>query len=40
MAVVALCDCAPEMTGQVMESLDLIADWGLTVHGLDGLVLV
>lgn len=39
-AVAALCDCPPEVTGQIMESLDLIADWGLTVHGLDGLAQV
>ena len=34
-AVVALCDCPEEVTGRVTVSLDLIADWGLTVHGLD-----
>jgi NAD(P)-dependent dehydrogenase (short-subunit alcohol dehydrogenase family) len=34
--VVALCDCGADVTGQVMVSLDLIAEWGLTVHGLDG----
>lgn len=34
-AVVALCDCPPEVTGRVTVSLDLIAEWGLTVHGLD-----
>ncbi|NPC98691.1 SDR family oxidoreductase [Nocardioides sp. zg-DK7169] len=33
---VALCDCPPDVTGQVTVSLDLIRDWGLTVHGLDG----
>jgi citronellol/citronellal dehydrogenase len=36
-AVVSLCDCPPEVTGQVLQSLELIADWGLSVHGLDGL---
>jgi NAD(P)-dependent dehydrogenase (short-subunit alcohol dehydrogenase family) len=35
-AVVALCDCPATVTGQAMVSLDLIAAWGLTVHGLDG----
>ena len=35
-AVVALCDCSEEVTGRVTVSLDLIADWGLTVHALDG----
>lgn len=39
-AVVALCDCPEEFTGQVAVSLDLIAQWGLTVHGLDGSVRV
>ena len=34
--VVALCDCPVDVTGRVTVSLDLIADWGLTVHGLDG----
>ena len=34
--VVALCDCPEDVTGQVTVSLDLIADWGLTVHALDG----
>lgn len=34
--VVALCDCPEDVTGRVTVSLDLIADWGLTVHGLDG----
>jgi citronellol/citronellal dehydrogenase len=37
-AVVALCDCPAEVTGQILVSLDLIAHWGLTVRGLDGLV--
>ncbi len=35
-AVVALCDCPPELTGRVCVSLDLIAELGLTVHELDG----
>ena len=35
-AVVALCDCPPDVTGQTMVSLDLIAAWGLSVHALDG----
>ena len=33
---VALCTCPADVTGQVLVSLDLIADWGLTVHELDG----
>lgn len=32
----ALCDCPADVTGRVTVSLDLIADWDLTVHGLDG----
>jgi citronellol/citronellal dehydrogenase len=39
-AVVALCDCPVEVTGQVLESLNLIADWGISVNGLDGLARV
>jgi NAD(P)-dependent dehydrogenase (short-subunit alcohol dehydrogenase family) len=35
-AVVALCDCPPDVTGQVHVSLDLIAAWNLPVHNLDG----
>jgi citronellol/citronellal dehydrogenase len=35
-AVVALCACPADMTGRRMVSLDLIAEWGLAVHGLDG----
>lgn len=35
-AVVALCDCAPEVSGRSVVSLDLLAEWGLIVHGLDG----
>jgi citronellol/citronellal dehydrogenase len=34
--VVALCHCPPDVTGRVTVSLDLVADWNLTVHGLDG----
>ena len=34
--VIALCDCEPDVTGRLMVSLDLIADWQLTVHDLDG----
>jgi NAD(P)-dependent dehydrogenase (short-subunit alcohol dehydrogenase family) len=33
---VALCDCPLEATGRTAVSLDLIADWGLAVHALDG----
>ena len=39
-AVVALCDCPPDITGQVFSSLDLINEWGLNVRGLDGLARV
>ncbi len=35
-AVVALCDCPADVTGRVTVSLDLISDWRLTVHRLDG----
>ena len=35
-AVVALCDCPPEVTGRNAVSLDLLADWALPVHNLDG----
>jgi NAD(P)-dependent dehydrogenase (short-subunit alcohol dehydrogenase family) len=35
-ATVALCDCPPDLTGQVVVSLELIAERGLTVHSLDG----
>ncbi len=34
--VVALCDCAEDVTGQITVSLDLIRDWGIPVRGLDG----
>jgi citronellol/citronellal dehydrogenase len=34
--VVALCDCPADVTGRTEVSLDLIADWGLDVHELDG----
>jgi citronellol/citronellal dehydrogenase len=33
---VALCDCPADVTGRITVSLDLIAEWGLTVHRLDG----
>ncbi|NUT54088.1 MAG: SDR family NAD(P)-dependent oxidoreductase [Saccharothrix sp.] len=36
--IVTLCDCPAERTGRVEVSLDLIAELGLTVHGLDGSV--
>jgi citronellol/citronellal dehydrogenase len=36
--VVALCDCPAEVTGQITVSLDLIRDWNLQVHRLDGTV--
>lgn len=32
-AVVALCDCAPEVTGRSFVSLDLLADWGIETSG-------
>jgi citronellol/citronellal dehydrogenase len=35
-AVLALCDCGEDVTAQSAVSLDLIAEWGLTVHELDG----
>ena len=35
-AVVALCACPPDVTGRSFVSLDLLAAWGLAVHGLDG----
>src|SRR5919108_1794354 len=34
--VLALCDCPEDVTGRVTVSLDLIAEWGLTVPDLDG----
>lgn len=34
--VVVLCDCPPEVTGRIAVSLDLIADWGLVIHDLNG----
>jgi NAD(P)-dependent dehydrogenase (short-subunit alcohol dehydrogenase family) len=39
-AVVSFCDCPEEMTGQIASSLDLIAERGITVRGLDGLTRV
>lgn len=35
-AVVALCDCGPEVTGRSFVSLDLLADWRLAVRDLNG----
>jgi NAD(P)-dependent dehydrogenase (short-subunit alcohol dehydrogenase family) len=35
-ASVALCDCPADFTGRNTISLDLIAEWNLTVLGLDG----
>jgi NAD(P)-dependent dehydrogenase (short-subunit alcohol dehydrogenase family) len=35
-ATLALCDCGPERSGAISVSLDLIAELGLTVMGLDG----
>ena len=35
-AVIALCACETNVTGRAVVSLDLIADWQLTVHDLDG----
>lgn len=35
-AVVALCACPEDVTGRVTVSLDLLAEWGLAVHELDG----
>lgn len=35
-AIVALCDCTPEVTGQSFVSLDLLATWQIEVRGLDG----
>ena len=35
-AVTALCNCPADITGRVFSSLDLIAEWGLSVRGLDG----
>lgn len=35
-AVVALCGCPTDVTGQAFVSLDLLADWALAVHDLDG----
>ncbi len=38
-AIVALCDCPPEVTGRTFVSLDVLADWQLEVRGLDGRLL-
>jgi NAD(P)-dependent dehydrogenase (short-subunit alcohol dehydrogenase family) len=35
-AVMALCDCAGDRTGRTYVSGDLVAEWGLDVHALDG----
>ena len=35
-AVVALCDCPAEFTGQITVSQELLAEWGLSARGLDG----
>jgi len=35
-AVVALCDCPPDLTGRICVSLDLINELDLTVRALDG----
>jgi NAD(P)-dependent dehydrogenase (short-subunit alcohol dehydrogenase family) len=35
-AIIALCDCPPELTGRTCVSLDLIDELSLTVHALDG----
>jgi citronellol/citronellal dehydrogenase len=35
-AVVALCDCEPNVTGLTAVSLDLLAEWGLAARNLDG----
>ncbi len=35
-ATVALCCCEPDLTGRLAVSLDLIDEFGLVVHGLDG----
>lgn len=35
-AVVALCDCDADVTGQVCVSLDVLAEWAIPVLGLDG----
>ena len=38
--LLAFCDCPKEITGKVAVSLEVIADWGLTVRGLDGVARV
>jgi NAD(P)-dependent dehydrogenase (short-subunit alcohol dehydrogenase family) len=35
-AVVALCDCPAEQTGQITVTLDLLSELGITPRGLDG----
>lgn len=37
-AAVALCDCPPDVTAASFVSLDLLEEWKLNVHGLDGRV--
>lgn len=37
-AVVALCDCPPEVTGRSFVSLDLLEEWGIAVRSLDGTI--
>lgn len=38
-AVVALCDCPVDVTGQILVSLDIIESWKLAVRNLDGTML-
>lgn len=38
-AITALCDCDSEFTARSCVSLDLIEEWALTVHSLDGTAL-
>jgi NAD(P)-dependent dehydrogenase (short-subunit alcohol dehydrogenase family) len=35
-AVIALCDCPVEATAMTVVSSDLVASWGLEIHGIDG----
>ncbi len=39
-AVIALCECPPDRSGLNYVSLDLLEEFGLTVHGLNGEALV
>jgi citronellol/citronellal dehydrogenase len=34
--VVSLWDCPEDVTGRITVSLDVVADWELAVHNLDG----